>query len=62
VTERIEPILDAALTFLRANGYRVRDPSGRLYEAMLAIANRELDEEGLAAIVENLSENVAAIS
>lgn len=42
--------IGAALTFLRLNGYRVRDPDGGLYQAMIAIANRQLDRDGLAEV------------
>lgn len=48
--------LMAALVFLDLNGYRVADPTGRLYEAMLALAERRLDKEGLSELLRELSQ------
>lgn len=52
--------LDAALVFLRLNGFRVTDPGGALYAAMIAIAERRLDKAGLAALLERLSRPVGS--
>ncbi len=52
--------LDAALVFLRLNGYRVVDSSGELYEAMIAVAERRLDKAGLAAMLRGMSRAVDA--
>jgi death on curing protein len=45
--------------FLRLNGFRVVDPGGELYEAMIAVAERRLDKTGLAAILERLAEAIS---
>lgn len=45
----------AALVFLDLNGVRLADPSGRLFDAMLAVAEHGLDEAGLAAVLRQLS-------
>jgi len=47
--------LAAALVFLDLNGIEVRDPQGRLYQAMLDIAERKLDKSGLAVLLRQLS-------
>jgi death on curing protein len=47
--------LGAALVFLALNGVTARDPDGRLYDAMIAIAERRLDKAGLAALLRELS-------
>ena len=47
--------LVAALAFLKINGYTVPDPSERLYEGMIAVAERRLDKEGLAAMLREMS-------
>jgi len=47
--------LGAALIFLEMNGKLVSDPKGRLYEAMMDLANRRLDKKGLAKILKELS-------
>ena len=47
--------LAAALVFLDINGIAVADPDGRLYDAMIALAERRLDKEGLAALLRELS-------
>ena len=44
----------AALLFLRANGVAARPDQMRLYEAMIAIAERRLDKPGLAALFREL--------
>jgi death-on-curing protein len=43
--------LAAALVFLDLNGVEIRDPEGRLYRAMLDLAERRLDKAGLATIL-----------
>lgn len=47
--------LMAALVFLDLNGFVVLDPEGRLYDAMIAIANKQMDKEQLARLLEELS-------
>ena len=47
--------LAAALVFLDLNGHSVADPKGRLYEALLDIADRKLDKAGLAALLAELA-------
>lgn len=48
--------LDAALTFLEANGIPLPpEPDERLVDAMLAIARRELDKTGLARLFRELA-------
>ena len=47
--------LNAALVFLLMNGWNVLDPSGRLYDAMIAIAVRSLDKAGLAKLFQELA-------
>jgi death-on-curing protein len=47
--------LNAALVFLLLNGWEVLDPGGRLYDAMIAIAVRQLDKAGLAQLLEELA-------
>lgn len=46
----------AALTFLDINGQPIDAPSERLYEAMLAIADHQLDKAGLAALFRELAQ------
>ena len=45
----------AALVFLEWNGHEAKDPASRLYEAMIAIAERRLDKKGLAALIRELA-------
>ena len=45
----------AAVVFLELNGHVVEEPPGRLYEAMIAVAERRLDKAGLAALLRELS-------
>ena len=45
----------AALVFLDINEVAVADPGGRLYDAMLGVAERRLDKKGLAALLRELS-------
>jgi death-on-curing protein len=47
--------LAAALVFLDLNGVEVRDQEGRLYQAILDIAGRKLDKNGLAELLRELS-------
>jgi death-on-curing protein len=51
--------LGAALVFLRVHGFRVVDPGEALYEAMVAIAERRLDEAALAVLLERLAQPVS---
>jgi death on curing protein len=48
----------AALAFIRLNGGPLVQDNGRLYDAMIDIANRRLDKVGLAAVLRNLSGKV----
>jgi death on curing protein len=41
--------------FLDLNEINVQDPEGRLYQAMLDIAERKLDKLGLAALLRELA-------
>jgi death-on-curing protein len=45
----------AAVVFLELNGYLVVEPPSRFYEAMIAVAERRLDKEGLAAMLREMS-------
>lgn len=47
--------LVAALVFLDLNGVTVLDPEERLYDAMIAIAERRMDKDGLAELLRELS-------
>jgi death-on-curing protein len=47
--------LVAALVFLDLNGVTVLDPQERLYDAMIAIAERRMDKDGLAELLRELS-------
>lgn len=44
----------AAIVFLDLNGVAIADPEDRLYDAMIAIAERRLDKGGLAGLLEAL--------
>lgn len=46
----------AALVFLDLNGVAIADPEGRLYEAMIAIAQRRIDKAGLSGLLRSLAE------
>ena len=46
--------LFSALMFLEMHGYRIDDPSERLYEAMIQMAEKRLKKEGLAKLLEEL--------
>ena len=45
----------AAIVFLDLNGVTIRDPDGRLYEAMIAVAERRMNKATLAATLRGLS-------
>ena len=45
----------AAVVFLELNGYIVEEPPSRFYEAMIAIAQRRLDKDGLASMLREMS-------
>lgn len=47
--------LNAALVFLDINGWIVTDPQETLYDAMIAIAERRLDKNGLAQAFRDLA-------
>lgn len=47
--------LVAALVFLDLNGVTILDPRERLYDAMIAIAERRMDKDGLAELLRALS-------
>ena len=47
--------LVAALVFLDLNGITVLDPQEKLYDAMIAIAERRMDKDGLAELLRGLS-------
>ncbi len=48
----------AALVFLELNGVAIRDPHGRLYDTMIAIAERRMDKAELAATLRALAAQV----
>ena len=45
----------AAIVFLDLNGVEIADAEGRLYDAMIAVAEHALDKTGLAALLTLLS-------
>lgn len=47
--------LAAALVFLDLNGIEVADPEGKLYTAMIDLAERRLGKDGLAALLRELA-------
>lgn len=47
--------LVAALVFLDLNGITVFDPEERLYDAMIAVAERRMDKERLAELLRELA-------
>lgn len=49
------PGLVAALVFLDLNGVTVLDPQERLYDAMIAVAERRIDKDDLAELLRALS-------
>lgn len=46
--------LVAALVFLDLNGVAVLDPQERLYDAMIAVAERRMDKDGLTGLLREL--------
>ena len=46
----------AALVFLDLNAHSIDQPSDRLYQAMIDIAEHRLDKEGLAELFRELSQ------
>jgi death-on-curing protein len=48
--------LGAALVFLDLNATPVEDPEEKLYDAMIAIAERRLDKQGMAELLRQLHE------
>ncbi len=48
--------LVACLVFLNLNGFEVLDTEMRLYEAMISIANKQMDKYDLANLLEELLE------
>jgi death-on-curing protein len=49
--------LNAALVFLDVNGWIVSDPQETLYDAMIAIAEKRLDKNGLALAFRKLAKH-----
>lgn len=47
--------LVAALVFLDFNGVTILDPEEKLYDAMIAIAERRMDKDGLAELLRELT-------
>jgi death-on-curing protein len=45
----------AAVVFLDLNGVVLSDPKGRLYDAMIAIAERRMDKAGFATLLRELT-------
>jgi death-on-curing protein len=52
--------LGAALVFLAFNEVEIDDPDERLYDAMIAIAERTLDKGGLAQLLRQLAQAPAS--
>lgn len=48
--------LVSALVFLDLNGFEILDENMRLYNAMIAIANKEMDKYDLAELLRELSQ------
>lgn len=48
--------LVSALVFLDINGFEILDEQMKLYDAMIAIANKEMDKYDLAELLKNLAE------
>ncbi len=48
--------LVACLVFLDINGFEILDAEMQLYDAMIAIANKQMDKYDLANLLEKLSE------
>jgi death-on-curing protein len=49
--------LVSALVFLDIAGFVILDEDMKLYDAMIAIANKDMDKYDLAALLKSLSEN-----
>jgi death-on-curing protein len=47
--------LTAALVFLDINGIEIIDPNMRLYDAMISIANKEMDKNAMAELLAKLT-------
>lgn len=47
--------LVAALVFLDLNGVTILDPEEKLYDAMIAIAERRMNKDGLAELLQGLT-------
>jgi len=47
--------LAAALIFLELNGISIKDPKGKLYDAMMKLATRKLGKKALASLLEDLA-------
>jgi death-on-curing protein len=47
--------LAAALVFLDLNGVTIADPNSKLYTAMIELAEKRLDKDGLAALLRELA-------
>jgi len=47
--------LAAALVFLDLNDITIGDPDVRLYQAMIALAEKRLDKEGLGELLRHLA-------
>lgn len=47
--------LVAALVFLDLSGVTILDPEERLYDAMITIAERRMDKDGLAELLQVLN-------
>ena len=50
----------AAIVFLDLNGITVEDPAGRLYDAMIALAERRMDKAALAHLLAELGRRASA--
>lgn len=50
----------AAIVFLDLNGVEIVDPAGQLYDSMIAIAERKLDKNGVAAALRGLASDGGA--
>jgi len=50
----------AAIVFLDLNGITVEDPAGRLYGAMIAIAERQMDKAALSCLLTELAGRTSA--
>ena len=48
----------AAVIFLELNGFLVEEPPSRFYEAMIAVAERRLDKDGLTSMLREMSRPV----